>query len=815
MCRKLTLTILLLGFACIFFSSFFIKQSKAVETQSIASDEQWDSDQKIEKNLTIEAGVTVLVKKGTAVTFDGGSLKILGKMIVSGTLENPVTFKKGATASFFSILIPADGNLIMRNVDFSGGGLETAYWDPRVDNMMRTINGGLDLSGGSLDAQNCDFHDNFLAINIAPESAGKALVNRSSFLSNSAGDVSFSYANDDDSVDFKYNWWGSSRGPSQSCDGDYCYYPKVSAKVDFSSWRDEEAFIDPVIVIPGTLGSWKWTDSGEWKLDPIFKTYDDLVNNLKKNGYEEGVNLFLFPYQWRDSNINNAKRLRDKISEIKQQANWPKVDLVAHSMGGLLAREYIESDYYQNDVNQLITLGTPHNGSPEDYLIWDGGTPGLTLGDKFLELIFKQEAKEAGYENISSYLHKMPIASVRELLPTYDYLFDIKSNKMRSYVKNEYYPKNTFLEKLNLTENKNKLQNIEFVNIIGKTKNSDTINKIKVGQPSIDENSIWAHGYPENFDLPIGDHGLGYGSGDGTVPLESSNNIISDEEITIDSTHTDLPTKAIDNILESLLGYSPKDLTYIQGPVNNIFLIMPLSPVDIQIISPSGKRMGKDFETGKILNEIEGAYYTGYDTENEFVTIPNPEPGQYKIITQGTGSGAYEIKAINLKENADGTASEQVASYKGTASLGAVETHSAQVSDGKVSDPNAGNYDNDSNAVSSSVSSTVSSNDGDNNGDNSNKRHSTSRKQIISDSKVLTGLSSQVSQAGLLPIDKSSVSYPNDDNKEKPKSNIDENKQEDKKQQAKADFSKTINKKNLLLLGVLVILVVGVGRFLL
>ena len=32
-------------------------------------------------------------------------------------------------------------------------------------------------------------------------------------------------------------------------------------------------------------------------------------------------------------------------------------------MGGLLAREYIESDYYEDDIDQLITIGTPHLGS--------------------------------------------------------------------------------------------------------------------------------------------------------------------------------------------------------------------------------------------------------------------------------------------------------------------------------------------------------------------------------------------------------------------------------------------------------------------
>ncbi|WP_324680467.1 hypothetical protein [Hymenobacter sp. GOD-10R] len=41
-----------------------------------------------------------------------------------------------------------------------------------------------------------------------------------------------------------------------------------------------------------------------------------------------------------------------------------KVDLVGHSMGGLLSRQYIQSPTYRRDINRLITLNTPHSGSP-------------------------------------------------------------------------------------------------------------------------------------------------------------------------------------------------------------------------------------------------------------------------------------------------------------------------------------------------------------------------------------------------------------------------------------------------------------------
>jgi hypothetical protein len=57
------------------------------------------------------------------------------------------------------------------------------------------------------------------------------------------------------------------------------------------------------------------------------------------------------------------------------------------------------------------------------------------------------------------------------------------------------------------------------------------------------------------------------------------------------------------------------------------------------IISPDGKKLGKDFTTGQEFNEIPGAFYSGYATHEEYLTIPNPLPGAYKIELIGTDSG--------------------------------------------------------------------------------------------------------------------------------------------------------------------------------
>jgi len=86
-------------------------------------------------------------------------------------------------------------------------------------------------------------------------------------------------------------------------------------------------------------------------------------------------------------------------------------------------------------------------------------------------------------------------------------------------------------------------------------------------------------------------------------------------------------------------------------------LVIPVfSPVDIQVVDPLGRRVGKDFGTGGELNEISLAFYSG--TEEEFVTIPNPLDGEYKIQTQGTGSGGSYTVEINYITEATSTVAE-------------------------------------------------------------------------------------------------------------------------------------------------------------
>jgi pimeloyl-ACP methyl ester carboxylesterase len=81
------------------------------------------------------------------------------------------------------------------------------------------------------------------------------------------------------------------------------------------------------------------------------------------------ANFFEFPYDWRRDNRVAARQLKrlvdDKLHRWRKETPYKdaKVILVAHSMGGLVSRHYLEVLGGWRDCKALITFGTPYRGS--------------------------------------------------------------------------------------------------------------------------------------------------------------------------------------------------------------------------------------------------------------------------------------------------------------------------------------------------------------------------------------------------------------------------------------------------------------------
>ena len=56
-----------------------------------------------------------------------------------------------------------------------------------------------------------------------------------------------------------------------------------------------------------------------------------------------------------------ALRLKDIMELVKERTGKPKVNIIAHSMGGLVARRYIQI-FGAGDVDKLIMVATPNKG---------------------------------------------------------------------------------------------------------------------------------------------------------------------------------------------------------------------------------------------------------------------------------------------------------------------------------------------------------------------------------------------------------------------------------------------------------------------
>ncbi|MBO9344059.1 MAG: alpha/beta hydrolase, partial [Roseiflexus sp.] len=89
--------------------------------------------------------------------------------------------------------------------------------------------------------------------------------------------------------------------------------------------------------------------------------------------------LFVFAYDWRQSNRVSAQNLQEYIECVRSIHNNSRVDIIAHSMGGLVARRYLIDNPSNHGVARLITIATPFYGAARTItVITTGKFPGVT-----------------------------------------------------------------------------------------------------------------------------------------------------------------------------------------------------------------------------------------------------------------------------------------------------------------------------------------------------------------------------------------------------------------------------------------------------
>ena len=383
--------------------------------------------------------------------------------------------------------------------------------------------------------------------------------------------------------------------------------------------------LKPIVIIPGMFASWnkeeilenKHTNS-PWKLLNFVKEYDGLIQTLKNLGYVENTNLFIWFYDWRQPISDLSTQLDTYLSNnIFSIPEVDTINIVGHSLGGLVARAWTQSGNNKSKINNLITLGSPHQGVIQPYLAWEGGD--ITYGNSLLSFttqLLLQINRKRFQSNRETIQHAFPV--LKDLLPPSSYL--IRKSDNSEVTKNQMFVWNNWLETLNTA-----VGSIYplFDAIIGNS--SNTPHKYVVTQPNKIDFLLgnWQDGKPIHTIDELGD---------GTV-TQLRSGFIDDPNYVLNKNHGELiaSKEGITKILDILnLDYTSnaiiegKSTTFAPG-----LLFLLESPATILV-----KHNDKEYR------DIDGILF-----------IPDAQDGTYTTTITGTGNGDYHLSIGQFSTN--------------------------------------------------------------------------------------------------------------------------------------------------------------------
>lgn len=448
--------------------------------------------------------------------------------------------------------------------------------------------------------------------------------------------------------------------------------PSVATSTDSG-----QATTTPVIIVPGIMGSYlnKEDDTEVWinllkmvlpgdeylddlKLSetgdslvsleatdivrlinvPLFRrdNFLSLVNTLEDSDYMENEYLFTFPYDWRVDIQNSAQVLRNKINDIKSQLGVEKVNLVAHSMGGLLVKKYLK-DYGGDSVDKFVDIGTPHEGSPNSF-------SSLMYGYTDISILNKERIKSIS-QNMSSVYELLPSRNYFDDSNRY-YVFDaVSGNDRLTFDQTSTYLKTSGRNSALVDRADTFHQEIDGLN--PSDYGVETYNIVGCGTPTIGQFYILEAGEHSIYNIKMI-------NGDGTVPLRSAEALTASTTYYVKSAqHAVMPsTSGVKELIASLLStttpdissYSNLSLTSSGCTIPNGKIVSFHSPIELHIYDSSGNHTGPD-SNGDIENDIAGVTYEVID-DNKFAFLPNGV--EYTIKGNATSAGTFDVRIQEL-----------------------------------------------------------------------------------------------------------------------------------------------------------------------
>jgi len=409
----------------------------------------------------------------------------------------------------------------------------------------------------------------------------------------------------------------------------------------------------------------------------LFDYTDGLITEFKNQGYVEGVGstatLFTFPYDWRygasgkyPNNSTNSNLLAQKIQDIMTQTGSNKVDIVAHSEGGLIVKKYVMDHVADNHIGKAIFVGVPNTGAPKAVKV-------LLQGDNFgIPWLAQDEIKKI--------TANMPVAY--DLSPSQQY-YNTKGSFVEVIDEGTIGDTTTPHTDKNLTYNefKSYLTLDHALNSIAltgaenlHTQNFDNFDLRTAGVDlySIDGCKAATVGkiIEDRYKNVLGNSFVDYkkptfAPGDGTVPLESATNLpINDSNkfYLLAGDHSSMLShdgsrqEIVDIISGSALNPKPslisQDITKcnLHGKAISVF-----SPVNIFATDQFGNQLGIASD-GSIVNQIPNADFEILNG-HKFMYLPTDDGQTYNVQMNGTDTGTFTLDSQDI-DNSQVTSTE-------------------------------------------------------------------------------------------------------------------------------------------------------------
>ena len=149
-----------------------------------------------------------------------------------------------------------------------------------------------------------------------------------------------------------------------------------------------------------------------------FSQYTPLLGNLMSNFPDRPV--YLFSYDWRKSNVETAEKLDAFINKITDGGKV-KVDIIAHSMGGIVSAYYLKN--HDEKVDKYLSFGAPYEGAPSAFSTLSS----RSLVGGFLDVIIE---KLVGIKPdiATSFTSMVELLPTQRMIEKYPYQFVSTSN---------------------------------------------------------------------------------------------------------------------------------------------------------------------------------------------------------------------------------------------------------------------------------------------------------------------------------------------------------------------------------------------------